>query len=139
MFFFSSRRRHTRCALVTGVQTCALPIFAAMLFLMIFLRYGIVGRRWGWSKWTYCLLTLVSTSLYIGVDFAEEMDAALMASIGGTMLLLIAACFLFRRDAVAWLGGKAWVDPSTRTDRLRVWQGGARTLMFWCELVYNKH
>src|SRR3546814_5187918 len=27
IFFFSSRRRHTRCALVTGVQTCALPIF----------------------------------------------------------------------------------------------------------------
>src|SRR3546814_13381664 len=26
--FFSSRRRHTRCALVTGVQTCALPICA---------------------------------------------------------------------------------------------------------------
>src|SRR3546814_4020323 len=34
-FFFSSRRRHTRCALVTGVQTCALPIspqFALILF-----------------------------------------------------------------------------------------------------------
>src|SRR3546814_1727246 len=27
LFFFSSRRRHTRCALVTGVQTCALPIY----------------------------------------------------------------------------------------------------------------
>src|SRR3546814_6033770 len=27
--FFSSRRRHTRCALVTGVQTCALPISVA--------------------------------------------------------------------------------------------------------------
>src|SRR3546814_3649879 len=27
LLFFSSRRRHTRCALVTGVQTCALPIF----------------------------------------------------------------------------------------------------------------
>src|SRR3546814_10529226 len=26
-YFFSSRRRHTRCALVTGVQTCALPIY----------------------------------------------------------------------------------------------------------------
>src|SRR3546814_4225393 len=26
VFFFASRRRHTRCALVTGVQTCALPI-----------------------------------------------------------------------------------------------------------------
>src|SRR3546814_5948871 len=27
-FFFSSRYRHTRCALVTGVQTCALPIWS---------------------------------------------------------------------------------------------------------------
>src|SRR3546814_14356068 len=29
-FFFSSRRRHTICALVTGVQTCALPISARL-------------------------------------------------------------------------------------------------------------
>src|SRR3546814_3611172 len=28
LFCFASRRRHTRCALVTGVQTCALPISA---------------------------------------------------------------------------------------------------------------
>src|SRR3546814_16112100 len=27
LLFFAGRRRHTRCALVTGVQTCALPIF----------------------------------------------------------------------------------------------------------------
>src|SRR3546814_1064327 len=31
LFFFSSRRRHTRCALVTGVQTCALPIFVQIV------------------------------------------------------------------------------------------------------------
>src|SRR3546814_1827542 len=31
VFFFSSRRRHTRCALVTGVQTCALPICPPIL------------------------------------------------------------------------------------------------------------
>src|SRR3546814_1853047 len=39
-FFFSSRRRHTRCALVTGVQTCALPIcraFCASMPPMIWL------------------------------------------------------------------------------------------------------
>src|SRR3546814_1905205 len=30
MYFFSSRRRHTNCALVTGVQTCALPIYRAV-------------------------------------------------------------------------------------------------------------
>src|SRR3546814_5591303 len=32
VFFFSSRRRHTRCALVTGVQTCALPISQARIY-----------------------------------------------------------------------------------------------------------
>src|SRR3546814_4456041 len=32
-FFFSSRRRHTRCALVTGVQTCALPICLSRVYL----------------------------------------------------------------------------------------------------------
>src|SRR3546814_2242987 len=32
LFFCSSRRRHTRCALVTGVQTCALPIFMKSAF-----------------------------------------------------------------------------------------------------------
>src|SRR3546814_2218019 len=32
-FCFSSRRRHTRCALVTGVQTCALPICAGRIFV----------------------------------------------------------------------------------------------------------
>src|SRR3546814_1166703 len=37
LFFFSSRRRHTRCALVTGVQTCALPIFLCGF-------YGFIGR-----------------------------------------------------------------------------------------------
>src|SRR3546814_4507389 len=36
MFFFSSRRRHTRCALVTGVQTCALPISGRGLCAILF-------------------------------------------------------------------------------------------------------
>src|SRR3546814_952108 len=34
LFFFSSRRRHTSCALVTGVQTCALPISLSDVELM---------------------------------------------------------------------------------------------------------
>src|SRR3546814_2049518 len=36
-FFFSSRRRHTRCALVTGVQTCALP------------NLNVLGHEGNWS------------------------------------------------------------------------------------------
>src|SRR3546814_3295916 len=44
-FFFSSRRRHTRCALVTGVQTCALPISADRLCRPALLRPCHVLRR----------------------------------------------------------------------------------------------
>src|SRR3546814_12242949 len=42
-FFFSSRRRHTRCALVTGVQTCALPIFGDLLLDARQRRIGCVA------------------------------------------------------------------------------------------------
>src|SRR3546814_985413 len=48
VFFFSSRRRHTRCALVTGVQTCALPIsigWPALRCLSITRRLS-VNLRW---------------------------------------------------------------------------------------------
>src|SRR3546814_4485639 len=45
-FCFSSRRRHTRCALVTGVQTCALPIFAPAACLRTERSYiGFVQHR----------------------------------------------------------------------------------------------
>src|SRR3546814_6192159 len=52
IFFFSSRRRHTICALVTGVQTCALPICGFMIgalgiawhqIWLVYLGYGVIG------------------------------------------------------------------------------------------------
>src|SRR3546814_5078400 len=45
LWFFSSRRRHTRCALVTGVQTCALPLISATM--------STAGRStdWGFPRW----------------------------------------------------------------------------------------
>src|SRR3546814_5901446 len=47
LFFLSSRRRHTRCALVTGVQTCALPISAGVAHLDLGAVHPpeIVGQR----------------------------------------------------------------------------------------------
>src|SRR3546814_988481 len=42
-FFFSSIRRHTRCALVTGVQTCALPISRELSILRM-LAMGMRGK-----------------------------------------------------------------------------------------------
>src|SRR3546814_10500825 len=57
-FFFSSRRRHTRCALVTGVQTCALPIYRrrsgsrlAFSCSIICLRSDRSARRQTHSLW----------------------------------------------------------------------------------------
>src|SRR3546814_4594503 len=45
-FFFSSRRRHTRCALVTGVQTCALPIFRGQMVDIVHDRPEYLARRY---------------------------------------------------------------------------------------------
>src|SRR3546814_2620681 len=45
MFFFSSRRRHTRCALVTGVQTCALPILSRSLEAAHYEPGSIIGSE----------------------------------------------------------------------------------------------
>src|SRR3546814_16579037 len=50
IFFFSSRRRHTMCALVTGVQTCALPIWGPAMVANTWLEvswwehYPALGR-----------------------------------------------------------------------------------------------
>src|SRR3546814_3595986 len=45
VFFFSSRRRHTRCALVTGVQTCALPICSGHYPRTLVTRVGKLELR----------------------------------------------------------------------------------------------
>src|SRR3546814_3982009 len=51
MFFFSSRRRHTRCALVTGVQTCALPISSLAIFLAAaFFEIAGCFAFWAWLR-----------------------------------------------------------------------------------------
>src|SRR3546814_18942850 len=61
-FFFSSRRRHTRCALVTGVQTCALPISECTARGIALTptsetspQYGGCGYNWitgAWAGWS---------------------------------------------------------------------------------------
>src|SRR3546814_715327 len=58
VFFYSSRRRHTRCALVTGVQTCALPISATASAAMVITISGpkppnIEGGLWVWGPNKY--------------------------------------------------------------------------------------
>src|SRR3546814_9548710 len=75
LFFFSSRRRHTRCALVTGVQTCALPIYKA-----VFAQIGYdvtdrltfnAGMRWSWDKVSACG-GAVSLTGYVSEDECRD-------------------------------------------------------------------
>src|SRR3546814_7720881 len=59
-FFFSSRRRHTRGALVTGVQTCALPILMIVPSnVKVHMAVGVTDMRKGLDG----LATLVQETL----------------------------------------------------------------------------
>src|SRR3546814_1428489 len=83
LFFFSSRRRHTRCALVTGVQTCALPIYNPLLEVrrdvdevrdvqniadVLVDPEGALERRNHWEKTSHSLLV----GAILHVLYAEE-------------------------------------------------------------------
>src|SRR3546814_4938177 len=48
--FFSSRRRHTRCALVTGVQTCALPICLTLAARTCAIPVSLFRFSAGWVR-----------------------------------------------------------------------------------------
>src|SRR3546814_6389114 len=65
ILFFSSRRRHTRCALVTGVQTCALPIYSRSTTDEVLAGVDLRGKR--------ILVTGVSAGL--GVETARALAA----------------------------------------------------------------
>src|SRR3546814_4290720 len=54
VFFFSSRKRHTRCALVTGVQTCALPIY---LQRVVDIKLPCGWKSHGAADWRYRVCT----------------------------------------------------------------------------------
>src|SRR3546814_1841541 len=69
LFFFSSRRRHTRCALVTGVQTCALPIWRSTI---------AVGAA---------AVALVALALLTARE--PMFSAAVLAAVGAVLLFLL--------------------------------------------------
>src|SRR3546814_5645117 len=72
VFCFSSRRRHTRCALVTGVQTCALPICTP----------GSAADLRGHVLVGYVPEFIFSPEL----DYLDEVEAGLEASLRATSI-----------------------------------------------------
>src|SRR3546814_3367441 len=67
LFLFSSRRRHTRCALVTGVQTCALPISARHALEAAGVEAGQIGL----------IIVATATPDYTFPSVATQVQAAL--------------------------------------------------------------
>src|SRR3546814_1564376 len=89
-FFFSSRRRHTRCALVTGVQTCALPIFVEGLITgMGFIGGGAILRLKDSVKGTATAASIwVTGAIGMAVGLGS-LDVAVMLSVATVVTLWI--------------------------------------------------
>src|SRR3546814_5814446 len=76
LFFFSSRRRHTRCALVTGVQTCALPICLS-------LGYNLWWREFDNSEFNTAQYSSTSPAgqMVLGVPITESDSVSVLFGI----------------------------------------------------------
>src|SRR3546814_9583969 len=79
-FFFSRGRRHTSCALVTGVQTCALPIFNLGKALGVALGFALTG-------WLFGLLTDFSAPGWLADLAPWRSTHVLLAAISAMCLL----------------------------------------------------
>src|SRR3546814_4163857 len=78
VFVFSSRRRHTRCALVTGVQTCALPILRVLCHSNLHcvcaddnLWFACIPSSKRFDN-VFCLVSSISHSVFCGIFRSEE-------------------------------------------------------------------
>src|SRR3546814_14380586 len=81
IFFVSSRRRHTRCALVTGVQTCALPIFLLPLSRTNIAALFVILFIYGWNQYLWPLLITTREDMYtvvMGIQRMANVDEALI-------------------------------------------------------------
>src|SRR3546814_20258895 len=143
VFFFSSRRRHTRCALVTGVQTCALPICAAIaafglvlaplfgsgvpgMTLTLVIGLALMGLTYG------PLGTILSELFPTAVRYTGASLTFNLAGIVGASLAPYIAPYLARHYRLQYVGyyprGPAlptfaapWLTPE-HTDRARAGQ-----------------
>src|SRR3546814_10755039 len=102
MFVFSSRRRHTRCALVTGVQTCALPILIdynrqsldAVAHENLYGQFDKLFRSMGWEVVT--------------IKYGHLLEAAFREPGGEALRAWIDSCPNQLYSALTFQGGAAW-------------------------------
>src|SRR3546814_9734537 len=71
-FFFSSRRRHTICALVTVVQTCALPISLARVHVQVV--FTIYGPREDHEYWQRCEAAITALPSHVVAVYGGSIE-----------------------------------------------------------------
>src|SRR3546814_7565512 len=85
-FLFSSRRRHTICALVTGVQTCALPILEMKGIIMFvigsFLLSSAVFTNYPETSFAHTSKTFGNTTIEAGWLSEPPLASDLNSKIG---------------------------------------------------------
>src|SRR3546814_4080836 len=92
LFFFSSRRRHTRCALVTGVQTCALPI-------LVVVDYDLLPAA------ADCRAAVGPGAATVHADLPDNLGAALTVAYGAVDDAFRDAPHVFRESLFQHRGG----------------------------------
>src|SRR3546814_8590057 len=112
-FFFSSRRRHTRCALVTGVHTCALPICKRLIGLPMNVEYKALAAE---GKTAHGLSPVVVILDELGQvrgsqdPFVEALETAQGAYDDGLQLVILTQA---PTDADML---SVWIDDAVRSD-----------------------
>src|SRR3546814_3523628 len=96
-FFFSSRRRHTRCALVTGVQTCALPIYVGAALLLI---YAATDRKHLIRRNDRLVMPL-RTCYDVAVGVSNNLEVRMRCSLKSLSMALIAASAIYSSGVMA--------------------------------------
>src|SRR3546814_11739304 len=124
MFFcFSSIRRHTSCALVTGVQTCALPIF---LYLFPRGDSGAHGWRTEMSRSTLSRIRLAALVVLSAAAVAGIADATATIAYSydshGRPVKVVPTCTVNNHVQVSYT-----TEDADRTEGRRVGQGGGST------------
>src|SRR3546814_10096658 len=111
--FFSSRRRHTRCALVTGVQTCALPIYPVtppQVTVRFDAGVAMMKRQVSQAEYAAC----------VSAGACKKLDGALRQAADPTLPVV----------------GVSWLDATAYAAWLSKKTGGHYRLPTYAEWVY---
>src|SRR3546814_19283014 len=130
-FFFSSRRRHTRCALVTGVQTCALPILVAEAQRSRAPIQAVADRVSGWFVPGVVLVAVATFVIWMLVGPEPRFGHALLNAIA-VLFIPLRVASLGARPSSAMMGSTfstTQMPSSTRMPIARTTANNVRQVM----------